>query len=110
MIACCGLDCTACDAFKATATNDDALRAKVAAEWSKAFHATLTADQIHCTGCHGTGVHFAYCESMCAIRKCATGRGYDTCAPCPDYACDHLAQVFGMAPQARENLERLRAH
>ena len=33
MIGYCGLDCAQCEAFIATQNNDDALRAKVAAEW-----------------------------------------------------------------------------
>lgn len=109
MIACCGLECTTCDAYKATLTNDDALRVKVAAEWSTAFKADIKPEQIQCTGCKSTGVHFQYCESMCEIRKCAGKRGYDTCATCPDYACATLTPVLDMACQARENLERLRA-
>ena len=36
-IACCGLDCEACEARLATISNDNALRAKVAEEWSKTF-------------------------------------------------------------------------
>jgi hypothetical protein len=109
MIACCGLDCTACDAFRARLTNDDHLRAKVAADWSQAYRAALTADQINCTGCKGTGVHFQYCESMCEIRKCAARRDFDTCAECPDYPCPLLKPVHDLACHARENLERLRA-
>jgi hypothetical protein len=110
MIACCGLECTTCDAYKATATNDDALRVKVATEWSAAFKADIKPEQIQCTGCKGTGVHFLYCESMCEIRKCAGKRGFGTCAECPDYACATLQPVHDMACQAKENLERLRAH
>ena len=34
-IACCGLDCEACEARLATISNDNALRAKVAEEWSR---------------------------------------------------------------------------
>ena len=34
-IACCGLDCEACEARLATISNDNALRAKVAKEWSR---------------------------------------------------------------------------
>jgi hypothetical protein len=109
MIACCGIECTNCDAFKATLTNDDALRVKLAAEWSTAFHADITPEQINCTGCKGTGVHFVHCESMCEIRRCAGQRGFDTCAACPDYVCATLKPVLDMVGQARETLERLRA-
>jgi len=33
----CGIDCDACPALIATRTNDSALRAKTAVEWSKSF-------------------------------------------------------------------------
>lgn len=35
MIGCCGLDCEKCDARIATITNDNALREKTAALWTK---------------------------------------------------------------------------
>ena len=41
-LAMCGLDCAACPAFIAYRTNDQALRAKTAAEWSKAFKVELS--------------------------------------------------------------------
>lgn len=34
-IACCGLDCKECDARSATITNDNVLREKTAALWTK---------------------------------------------------------------------------
>jgi hypothetical protein len=34
LIACCGLNCAACDARIATLTNDDALRVKTAERWN----------------------------------------------------------------------------
>jgi len=109
MLSYCGLDCEKCDAFIATATNDDALRAKVAAEWSAAFHATLAASDIHCTGCTPVGgVKFAHCENTCQVRKCARGRGLSTCAGCADYGCAQLNEIHGMAPHAKAALDALR--
>lgn len=35
LIGCCGLDCEKCDARVATVTNDNALREKTAALWTK---------------------------------------------------------------------------
>jgi hypothetical protein len=108
LIACCGLDCEKCDAFIATATNDDALRTATAEKWSKAFNAPLKPADINCTGCRSTGVKLGYCEHMCEIRNCALGRGFATCADCPDFSCKKLDGILTNVPQARAALEGLR--
>jgi len=108
MIAYCGLDCEKCGAFIATATNDDALRAKTSAEWSKAFKVDIPPEAINCTGCPSEGVKFHYCENMCEIRKCARGRNFTTCAPCPDYGCEKLKAFQDMAPEAKAALDAMR--
>jgi len=108
VIACCGLDCGKCEAFVATATNDNALRAATAEKWAKAFNAPLTARDINCTGCRSAGVKLGYCEHMCEIRKCAVGKGFTTCADCPDFSCKTLEGVLTRVPLAREALEALR--
>jgi hypothetical protein len=109
MTAYCGIDCSKCGAFIATATNDDALRAKTSAEWSKAYGVEIAPETINCTGCKGEGVKFNYCENMCDIRKCATGRSVGTCADCSDYACDTLKKFQEMAPEPKQALDALRA-
>ena len=55
LIACCGLDCETCDARIATITNNDALREKTAALWTKLNAVTITPDMIHCSGCRVEG-------------------------------------------------------
>ncbi|HVP57669.1 MAG TPA: DUF3795 domain-containing protein [bacterium] len=109
MIAYCGIDCSKCGAFLATAANDDALRAKTSAEWSKAYGVEIPPAAINCTGCRSTGVKFSYCESGCEIRKCSSKSGLDTCADCPDYACDKLKSFHEMAPEPKQTLDALRA-
>jgi hypothetical protein len=108
MIAYCGLDCEKCGAFMATATNDDALRAKTSEEWSKTFKVDIPPESINCTGCASDGVKFHYCANMCEIRKCAVGRKVSTCAACPDYGCDKLKAFQEMAPEAKASLEAIR--
>ena len=51
LIGCCGLDCKKCDARIATITNDNALRGKTAALWTKLNEVTITPEMINCTGC-----------------------------------------------------------
>ena len=109
MIAYCGLDCSKCGAFLATAANDDALRAKTSEEWSKAFGAEIPPESINCTGCSSDGVKFDYCANTCEIRKCASTNKVTTCADCADYACGDLTEFFKMAPAAKETLDALRS-
>ena len=93
MISVCGLDCSVCPAHVALLTNDQALREKTAVEWSKAFHAEITADMINCVGCTAVeGVH-----------KVAN------CGECADYGCATIAGFMDNVPPAKANLEEVRA-
>jgi hypothetical protein len=105
----CGIDCDACPALAATREGDEAALARIAAEWSKMYGAQIPPEAIPCAGCFArppapTGCH----AHECPVRACAIKRGVDTCAECPDYACDQLAEFFGYAPEAKANLEARR--
>ena len=96
LIACCGLDCESCDARIATVKNDDELREKTA---------EITAATINCMGCRADGVKFAYCSDYCEIRKCVSGKGFNTCGDCDELdSCQIVGAVLQHAPGARENL------
>jgi hypothetical protein len=104
----CGLDCAACPAFIAYRTNDQALREKTAAEWSKQFHAGIKPADINCVGCLKTkGVQSAHCAE-CEIRKCGLGRKVKNCALCDDYPCQTISQFLANVPPAKANLEEVR--
>jgi len=110
MLAYCGIDCAACPALIATRTDDNALRAKTATEWSKMFGHDFKPEEINCTGClTETGPHVVYCESMCEIRKCARGRKLASCAACADYGCATLAAFLKNVPEAKARLDAARA-
>ena len=47
LIGCCGLDCETCDARIATLTNDNALREKTAALWTRLNGVTITPEMIN---------------------------------------------------------------
>ena len=55
LIGCCGLDCEKCDARIATITNDNTLREKTAALWTKLNGVTILPEMINCTGCRIDG-------------------------------------------------------
>ena len=107
-LAMCGLDCAACPAFIARKTDDQALRVKTAAEWSKQFGVALKPEDINCVGCLKTkGVHFGHCND-CEIRKCGLARKVNNCALCPDYPCEKIAKFTANVPPAKANLEEVR--
>lgn len=109
LISCCGLDCVTCDAWIATARDDDELRKAVADKWRVAFNAPdLTAEMINCTGCREEGVKFSHCE-MCEIRNCVKAKGYDTCGDCRDVeTCNIVAGIHKLVPEAITNLRSLK--
>ena len=104
--ACCGLDCESCDARIATVKNDDELREKTAQKWSAMNNAPeITAATINCMGCRTDGMKFAYCSDYCEIRKCVSGKGFNTCGDCDELdSCQIVGAVLQHAPGARENL------
>ena len=80
LIACCGLDCESCDARIATLTNNNALRAKTAALWTKLNGVTITPEMINCTGCRVDGAKTPFCDKLCSVHNCVREKRLDTCA------------------------------
>ena len=104
IIAYCGLDCADCNAFKATKNNDQALREKTAAEWTKEYGFSFTPDTINCSSCKSDGVHVGHC-SECEMRKCASGKGVVNCGACSEFkACKAVNDFIAMVPYVINNL------
>ncbi|MBR4219813.1 MAG: DUF3795 domain-containing protein [Victivallales bacterium] len=105
-IACCGLDCEACEARIATLNDDDELRKKVAKYWSELNKVEIRPEMINCTGCRIQGVKTPYAESLCPIRKCALGHHYTTCGSCGEIeTCPKVDMIIGNNATAKENLK-----
>lgn len=51
MIAICGLDCSKCDAYIATQTDNQELRIKTAKLWAELNNAPILPEHINCDGC-----------------------------------------------------------
>ncbi len=108
MIACCGLNCGQCGAYKATRHNDDDLRKQVAADWTQQYNTPIAPEDINCTGCRQVGIKFDYAAHGCEIRRCCLDRGNETCAACNDYPCRTLTEFHAQVSVARDTLESLR--
>ena len=109
LIGCCGLDCGACDARTATITNDNALREKTAALWTKLNGVTITPEMIHCTGCRAEGPKTPFCDQLCPVHHCVREKKLDTCADCRQMeGCPTLGRIAVNTPSVLDNLKRLR--
>ncbi|MBL8967127.1 MAG: DUF3795 domain-containing protein [Spirochaetaceae bacterium] len=107
-LAVCGLDCALCPAFVATKANDLAALTALAEQWGRQFNISATPEQIRCHGCDARdGVQIGHCAE-CAMRLCALGRGFTTCAECGEFGCDKTAGFFKDVPEAKARLEALR--
>ena len=63
----------------------------------------IAPEMINCVGCRIYGVKTPYCESLCAIRQCALGRGVETCGACGEMeSCEKLGAI------TRNNADALR--
>ena len=106
LIAYCGLDCEKCEARIATVNNDDALRAKVAQKWSELNKVEITPEMINCDGCRVDGAKTPFCAHLCPIRRCAAGRGVNTCGDCAKLdSCKTLEMITGNNAEALQNLK-----
>lgn len=89
----------------ATLANDDELRKEVSRKWCQMNNTDqITPETINCMGCRADGIKFAYCDFMCPIRKCAAGKGLETCADCSEKAVCHKLDPFRTNEQAAANL------
>jgi hypothetical protein len=109
MISYCGLICTGCPAYLATMEDNDQLRADTAVQWSRQFKVDIKPEDINCLGClSDRDPIFSYCR-VCVIRACGQQRGVTNCAHCDDFGCDKLTGFWSLAPEAKTNLEAIRA-
>ena len=86
--------------------HDDALRQRVAREWSELNGVEITAEMINCSGCRIPGVKTPYCDSLCPIRQCAMGKGLETCSGCREMErCEKLGAITGNNADALKRLK-----
>jgi hypothetical protein len=111
----CGVDCNACDVFKATVHGDAEALERAHKLWTKTAQKhwgmqTLDPAILKCKGCRCEGTEIFKGCRHCPIRRCAKGRDLSSCGLCPDWKqCERLTEVFADEPQARPNLERIDA-
>lgn len=117
-IAYCGLDCSGCDVYRATAWDDDELRQAYVHKVFEQFRIEVEPAKVECYGCRDERPKSGYC-AWCEVRGCAIERGLENCAHCDEFPCAKLDKVHaamihvGKAENgiawARRNLDRIRA-
>jgi hypothetical protein len=66
-------------------------------------------DITDCDGCTTeNGRIYSGCKK-CELRICARERKLETCAHCPDYACEKLQKSFASEPSSRIKLEVIKS-
>ena len=108
IIAYCGIECSDCPTFKATKTNDDVERSRVADLWTKQYDHPFKPGDINCDGCLTKGTRVFNYTRMCDIRKCGQDRNLKNCAHCDDYKCERISKLHEQAPKAKETLGQMR--
>ena len=103
-IAYCGLDCSACDAFKASQAKDIEHMKQIADRWNRELNTEFTVKDIECDGCLSQRIS-GWCQSICAIRPCAEKQNAKTCAHCSEYSCEILETFLVGEPIARAKLD-----
>jgi hypothetical protein len=109
LIAACGADCEACDAYIATQTNNQELARRTAARWSTYVGgAPVPIEATICDGCLTASARKGGLCAGCALRACAVKKNVESCAHCPDYGCAALEEFLRKIPAHREKLEQIR--
>jgi hypothetical protein len=108
-IAFCGLRCTDCPAFIATASGNEALKQSLANTWSTPEQ-PIYPEQIHCHGCHALrDEDIIMFGKECAVRKCGLEKNLPNCAHCNEYPCQKLEMPFCLDPATRATLDEERS-
>jgi hypothetical protein len=103
----CGINCSDCDAYKATQQDDAELRQKMADAYRKQFNKEIDPADLNCDGCPAEGRHISFCNK-CEIRSCAAGKSYGTCAECIEFPCAKGSFIWTENSKSRATLENLR--
>jgi hypothetical protein len=116
MIAYCGLNCATCQIYLATRETDPKKQRQMREQIVLAIKKYLgeekqVEDITDCDGCKTQGGRiYSNCQK-CQIRKCASGKGFENCAYCSEYACDKLSKFFdseGEEAGAKKRLDAIR--
>jgi hypothetical protein len=91
VIGACGLNCSECQAFKATKTGETEKLAELAKAWGKPEN-PYTVEDMMCQGCMSETVYKGC--TTCGIRNCALTKGVENCGGCNSFPCGNLENTW----------------
>jgi hypothetical protein len=89
IIARCGYRCDLCPAYRENIHGPEDQQ-RTSDGWFKFYGFRIPPEQICCDGCRDERPAAHRIDAKCPIRRCASARGLDTCAACPDHTCEHF--------------------
>jgi len=109
VIGCCGMDCEACGARRATLHKDTEALAKLAVvEENTEGVDFILPSKLKCTGCLEPGIKSIRCQ-QCQIRVCAQENHLPHCGFCENFPCELGADSWEAIPEYKHNLEQLKS-
>ncbi len=103
------MDCSSCEARRATERNDiEALSKAAVAEERRGGEAFILPSRMRCTGCTEPGPKSVACAG-CKVRMCALSKGIPHCGFCEEFPCDLGDVIWEALPEYKKNLEGLRS-
>jgi len=108
LIAYCGIECSKCNNYIATQSENKEELKTVAERLSKIYCTEVKPEYVICDGCRGGSRKSYFCENLCKIHKCCTERKYYSCMECAEFMCNELQSEIKYKPEAIENLNKLK--
>ena len=88
----CGVMCSQCGAYLA-APKGPAYQQEVADAWRRIYGLDVEPGDISCGGCLGPDAQVFHTSVRCTARRCCLGRGFASCAECPEESCGRLERA-----------------
>lgn len=90
ILARCGYRCDLCLAYRPNITDRPENAQLLSDGWFTYFGFRIPPEKINCPGCLSASAETL--DTGCPVRPCVVARGLETCAACPDYACEKLQE------------------
>jgi len=92
VISACGVICSDCAAY--IADSKGAAYQKEAAEaWSRIYGFQVEPVKMSCGGCLSSDDKVFHTSIKCTARRCCLGKGFASCAECPEKSCELLKRA-----------------
>lgn len=96
MIGKCGNNCSACPAYYTNAITDID-KQNCSTGWKEFLGVNVEPENCYCYGCKDPDPwkdDNVMPSRDCLVRKCVDNSGYETCANCADYRCNHVESLY----------------